>query len=97
VTSVPVVDCSTAHDEEVIGEVDLEAGPWPGDAKVEKAARTACTPLFARYVGIPLDRSSYDVGSYYPSQEAWSSGDRRATCLIETDRTTTGSLKGSRS
>jgi hypothetical protein len=43
--------CMVAHDGEIIGDVTLPEGPYPGYDGVDEAADRACSPVFTNYVG----------------------------------------------
>lgn len=101
VVDVARVDCATPHDFEVIGTVTLTGSAYPGDAQAVAAARAACEPVFASYVGEPYDDSPWFINVFTPTAETWASGERTATCLVfqfDEDleiRRVTGSAAGS--
>ena len=96
VDALPVVACGVPHTEEVIGTATLPAGPWTSDDAVGDAAADACTPLFTRYLGISPDDSSHDLTTYDPTEEGWAAGNRSVTCVVETSRAQTASLRGAK-
>lgn len=96
--NVPVVDCRSAHEYEVIARGKLKGNrTWPGDDAVDKAAQAQCEPAFAAYVGLPWDDSRLDLDFFTTVQEGWEAGDRRLICMVydPEDLSSTGSFRGS--
>ena len=91
--------CSEPHDGEIIADVTLPAGPYPGDRAVRKAAQTGCATEFAKYVGIPEDESELEPAYWAPDQELWEQdNDRLVICAAygpDADQLT-GTVKNSR-
>jgi Septum formation len=94
------VPCDQPHVQEVMGQADL-----PGDRgaafdpdAVPAAAVSACTGLFATYVGRSLDGSSLGATAYYPDRQEWTDANERTVVCMVSDpsaKTITTSLKGS--
>ena len=96
VSSVPVVDCSEAHDSEAYASIIMPDGDFPGEDAVTAAAEDGCLAEFEGYVGIPYDDSSFEVSFYFPTEGSWSGGDREILCTVyDPNGQTTGSAKGS--
>jgi hypothetical protein len=72
--------CTLAHDGEVIADVTLPEGPYPGDNGVDKAADRACTPRFTSYVGKSPDDSELDLSYWTPTRSIWEDDDRLVVC-----------------
>lgn len=82
VSSVPIVDCSEPHDNEVFAIYDEVDGPYPGvDALLERA-RSGCIERFDAFVGIDYLDSELEVFSITPSEEGWESGDNEVICSL---------------
>jgi hypothetical protein len=74
--------CTLAHDGEVIADVTLPEGPYPGDNGVDKAADRACSPRFTSYVGKSPDDSELDLSYWTPTRSIWEDDDRLVVCAI---------------
>jgi hypothetical protein len=72
--------CTLAHDGEIIADVTLPEGPYPGDNGVDKAADRACSPQFTSYVGKSPDDSELDLSSWTPTRSLWADDDRLVVC-----------------
>ncbi|WP_329005211.1 DUF4190 domain-containing protein [Kribbella sp. NBC_00709] len=72
--------CTAVHDGEVISDVTLPDGPYPGDSGVDKAADRACSPDFTSYVGKSPDDSELDLFYWTPTQSLWADNDRLVVC-----------------
>jgi hypothetical protein len=72
---VRVVPCAEPHAAEVVGELALPAGPWPGQAEVDRRVIAWCE----------MDTAQRDAGFapvvWAPGEAAWGQGDRRGLCL----------------
>jgi hypothetical protein len=64
VEDLPVVPCGQPYDQKVIATRDLGPGPWPDDAAINARSDKICTLEFALYIGIPDNKSRYDLYSY---------------------------------
>lgn len=82
IETVLAVGCTEPHDFEVIGEVVLPPGPYPGDDAVYTEALQTCEPVFETYVGIDYASSIWWLNSFTPTETGWDKGDRSATCLV---------------
>ena len=72
--------CTVAHDGEVIADVTLPEGPYPGDNGIDKAADRACSPEFTSYVGKSPDDSELDLSYWTPDRYLWADHDRLVVC-----------------
>ena len=94
-----VKPCADSHDAEIIADVTLPAGPYPGDRAVRKSAQNSCEAEFAKYVGIPADESELEWAYWSPDRELWEEDDdRRVICAAygPDDEPLTGSVKGTK-
>jgi len=72
---VTVVPCDDPHDAEVVGQLDLGEGAWPGADKVRRRAEAWCE----------MDTAETEAGLrpvvWTPTERSWAQGDRLALCL----------------
>ena len=92
------VPCAQPHDGELVSNVTLPAGPFPGDVKVRNAAEASCDKEFSKYVGITVDKSELEPGFWYPDEEYWDDDDRLVICAAygPDSEKLTGSVKGTK-
>ncbi|QNE20345.1 DUF4190 domain-containing protein [Kribbella qitaiheensis] len=90
--------CPESHDAELISNVTLPSGVYPGDAKVEESARVACRREFTKYIGISPDKSERKSVFWGPDEELWNDGDRIVVCAAYATGgdQLRGSVKGTR-
>ena len=87
--------CSEGHDGEIISNVTLPDGPYPGDKGVVKAAKSSCAAEFAEYVGNTADKSELDLAWWTPDEDLWDDEDRLVICAAYgPDEPLIGSVKG---
>jgi uncharacterized protein DUF4190/putative regulator of septum formation len=72
--------CNQPHDAEIIADVTLPAGAYPGDSGVKRAAETSCDAEFSRYVGKTVDESELEPGNWWPTEGLWNDNDRVVVC-----------------
>ncbi|MGW6278905.1 DUF4190 domain-containing protein [Kribbella sp. NPDC055071] len=72
--------CTEAHDGEIISQVTLGDGPYPGKTAVNTQAKSACATVFAAYVGKSVDKSELDVAWWTPDENLWNDHDRMVIC-----------------
>ena len=72
--------CTVVHDGEIIGDVTLPEGPYPGDYGVDEAADRACSHDFTNYVGKSTDESELNLDYWTPTESLWNDGDRLVVC-----------------
>ncbi|WP_405063769.1 DUF4190 domain-containing protein [Kribbella sp. NBC_01505] len=87
-------DCSLGHDGEVISNVSLPEGPYPGDRKIDLAGKDRCAAEFATYVGISADKSMFDLGWFTPTEDSWDEDHDRLVVCTATGGPITGSVRG---
>lgn len=71
---VGVVDCTAAHDGEVVAVLQHPAradDPFPGGAALTQDAAERCADAFESYVGEPVGTSSLGLGITHPDENAW--------------------------
>lgn len=98
-SSVPAVDCSEPHDNEVFALVDYtDSDVYPGDDAINNIALQACIEQFEAFVGLPYGDSELAVFPITPSEASWNDrNDREFVCaLYSLDFSKlTGSMRGS--
>ncbi|HEX9762571.1 MAG TPA: septum formation family protein, partial [Acidimicrobiia bacterium] len=67
VTSVPTVDCSEPHDNEVFDIFDYTEAEYPGQDAMNDAAQQLCIDGFEAYVGITYQESELEVFAITPT------------------------------
>lgn len=72
--------CTEAHDGEIVSNVTLPAGPYPGDRQMEDVSQARCDAEFGKYVGTTATASELRSDYWYPDKGAWNSGDRLVVC-----------------
>ncbi len=83
VSSVPEVDCSEAHDNEVFAVFDYtESETFPGSSAMNDAAQELCVAEFEAYVGLSYQESALEVFPITPTQGSWDNGDREIICAL---------------
>ena len=97
VSDVPIVECSTAHDNEVYYLFDLPDGDYPGLSAVQLAADDGCFAQFEPYVGQTYAESALGYWALYPTEGSWDQNDREIVCVLSDyeDGQLTGSMRGS--
>ncbi|WP_166021361.1 septum formation family protein [Streptomyces chilikensis] len=80
ITEVP---CEQTHDGEVFGGLDIEPGPYPGEAELAGIAPRACLDALASYAMDPWELPGGVTYEYsYPLEEDWRAGARSVVCLF---------------
>ena len=83
ISSVPEVDCSDPHDNEVFAVLDYtESDTYPGSEAMNDAAQDLCIDAFEEYVGLPYEESELEVFPITPTEGSWDSGDREIICAL---------------
>ena len=77
-----IVDCTSEHDGEVVGILEMPAGDYPGVPAIEASAETTCLAAFESFVGVPFDLSRLEMSYTYPSEETWREADRQLACIV---------------
>jgi hypothetical protein len=90
--------CSEEHDGEIIADVTLPEGPYPGDRGVDKAGDASCSKEFGKYVGKSADKSELDLAWWTPTRSLWNDNDRMVVCAAygPDGETLNGSVKGTK-
>ena len=98
ISSVPEVDCSEPHDNEVFALIDYtETASYPGAEQMTEIGTNLCIEQFDAYVGIAYLDSELDVFSITPTEDGWNRlNDREIICaLYNLDLSKlTGSMRG---
>ena len=98
VSSVPEVDCTEPHDNEVFAVFDYSGSDtFPGSTAMNDAAQELCIEEFESYVGLSYEESALEVFPITPTEGSWDGGDREIICaLYNLDLSKlTGSMEGS--
>ena len=100
VTTITHFPCTESHTAEVFHVTTYtESGTaYPLSINFDSFVDTACTPVFATYVGASLDaRPDLSFGYFFPSRDGWGKGDRAITCYVgkADESAITTSLNGS--
>ena len=99
IDSIAPVDCALPHEAEVFATFAL-SDPWdaplpPADELLRRAEEACGGDTFRTYVGADQASSRFDLAPLGPTEDGWTSGDRRITCILIGDASTTGSARGS--
>ncbi|MFC9687560.1 DUF4190 domain-containing protein [Kribbella sp. NPDC056951] len=92
-------DCANAHDGEIVSNVTLPEGPYPGDSQVDRTGKNRCAQEFGTYVGKPSADSELTLGWWTPDEELWEEDhDRLVVCaaFAPTDERLIGTVKGTK-
>ena len=83
ISSVPEVDCSDPHDNEVFAVFDYTGSDtFPGSEAMNDAAQQLCVDAFEEYVGLRYEESAFEVYPITPNEGGWNSGDREIICAL---------------
>lgn len=75
--------CTEDHYYEVFHNIELEAGPFPGDTELDDMGRDRCGEAFDPFVGRPYADSEWFVEWLVPWEYSWDTyDDRQIICLI---------------
>lgn len=78
ISSVPEVDCSDPHDNEVFALIDYaETDSYPGADQMSEIANELCIADFEAYVGLDYPTSALAVFPIYPTEESWNEDNGR--------------------
>ncbi len=79
-----VVPCAERHDAEVIGTTEIPASDRrPGDDALDAFVSEACALAFRSYTGDDPETTTLDIGAVVPDRAAWTAGERRIWCLVD--------------
>lgn len=98
ISSVPEVDCSEPHDNEVFALIEYtETDAYPGADQMSAISEELCITQFEGYVGSDYQSSALRVFPIFPTEESWNEDeDREIICaLYNADLSKlTGSMEG---
>ena len=98
ISSVPEVDCSQPHDNEVFALIEYtETETYPGADQMSALSEDLCIARFEDYVGLDYQSSALAVFPIFPTEESWNQDDdREVICaLYNADLSKlTGSMEG---
>jgi hypothetical protein len=98
ISSVPEVDCSQPHDNEVFALIEYtETDNYPGADQMSALSEDLCIARFGDYVGLDYQSSALAVFPIFPTEESWNQDDdREIICaLYNADLSKlTGSMEG---
>ena len=84
--SVVIMDCTAAHEFEVIGKYDRPEGTsaaFPGRVEMLPEARNTCRDVFFDLTGKAIDGLGLEIDVMYPSSSTWELGDREIICIAQ--------------
>ena len=88
-----VSSCSQPHNGQVVGTFALPGQTWPGTAALHREASAGCTAMLGSVLRQHALGSGVSALNYTPDQQAWSSGNRSASCvLLDPNSQHTGSM-----
>lgn len=81
---VYAVDCDEPHRNEVYAVVEYGADgdAYPGNGPLAEFAQDRCVGAFEDAVGAEVDRTPYAIGTVYPDEASWATGDRAVVCVL---------------
>ena len=92
-TQVHFLPCSQPHNGQVVGTFLLSGQTWPGASALHREASVGCAAMLGSVLRQHTLPSGVSALNYTPDQQAWSSGDRSASCvLIDPNSRHTGSM-----
>jgi hypothetical protein len=81
--STRAVDCTKAHDNEIVGSVTHPgAASYPGQPALMQYGEAPCLTAFEQYVGVDFQSSSLDMLLVVPTDATWLKGDRLISCVV---------------
>lgn len=87
VSTVTKVPCAKPHDYQVVGNIVLPKGKYPGEESVNDTADDRCLGEFREFLAISYDDSRFELSYYTPTSQSWRrDSDRTITCLAEHPR-----------
>ena len=84
VTDVQHQPCTEPHDGEIMFVGDYpDQADYPGNDAFDAYAEANCIPAFESYIGRDYETDTeFNIGTFYPISEGWSSGDHEITCYV---------------
>lgn len=89
--AVAVVECGQPHMAEIVDNVTLTDGDWPGEDEVIRASFTLCADAFREATGVGVLEAVVALRIARPTEETWSSN-RLVTCVVEFPEPSTEAL-----
>jgi Domain of unknown function (DUF4328)/Septum formation len=94
IRAVEVVPCERSHQAEVLSDVRMQEGEFPGMAAVTSEAERTCGN---RLVAAAPPRKHRPVPFYlHPTRQSWALGDRVITCIVTFEVPMRGALRENR-
>ncbi len=81
-TQVHFSSCSQPHNGQVVGTFALPGQTWPGAAALHREASAGCTAMLGSVLRQHALGGGISALNYTPDQQAWSSGNRSASCVL---------------
>lgn len=79
------VDCSRAHNSQVVGIKKLTGATFPGQKQLYDLALKQCARDFKNFVGISYRDSKWDLYPLSPTETSWKDkAERKLTCVALT-------------
>ncbi|WP_157995964.1 DUF4190 domain-containing protein [Thermomonospora amylolytica] len=77
-----IAPCDLPHDGEMVQQIELPDGPWPGDAELERRVIAECERHLRQRFGTvrPVEEGELEITT--PRSMAWRLGRRTAHCAI---------------
>lgn len=75
------VDCSTAHEIEIVAETTVDSDTFPGEETVQTESGDFCTAEVEQYFDM-IDSTNVTYYNMYPTQSTWDAGDRKYNCMM---------------
>ena len=99
ISSVKVLECAEAHDNEVYFEYALADDAFGSGSYDEEFvfadAEQKCLPTFEEFVGSTYENTGLNFSYLYPTEQSWSEDDRSIQCVAYWDNgPISGSLSG---
>jgi hypothetical protein len=83
VSSLPIVDCSKPHDNEIFATFELPDDEFPGQAVLQLSGNEDCIDRFSDWAGIGYAESALIVFPITPTSSSWgTTGDREVACVV---------------
>lgn len=78
-----VVPCSTPHDSEAVGTYTVDQDVYPGADELRTDGTAHCLELLDAYAPDQAALTGSRVEFVYPDDQAWSAGERRVLCFLQ--------------
>jgi hypothetical protein len=74
--------CAQPHNGQIAGTFALSGSAWPGAPALHRQASAGCTAMLGSVLRQHALSPGVSVLNYTPDRQAWSSGDRSASCVL---------------